>query len=130
MGHPSYNTVSIFGADVDPKTMFSEKGIKTFLCNQSVPYSFSFLKNLPELDVIIDDGLHSFSANFNTLLTCIHKLKKNGLYIIEDLKQETVELFEKCKNDLKNTLNVKSIEIVEIPYENNTLDNRLLVIKK
>ena len=38
-------------------------------------------------DVIIDDGLHSIGANFNTLLFGLDHLKVGGWLIIEDIER-------------------------------------------
>jgi len=88
------------------------------------------LNNL-SFDIIIEDGLHEFDANLIFLENSLHKLTNDGVYICEDLKPNTIELFEKeipllekkypdCKFELKkleNSLNVYN-------------DNNILVIKK
>ena len=39
-------------------------------------------------DIIIDDGFHSFDAACCLYENSIHKLKKGGIYIIEDITLE------------------------------------------
>lgn len=40
---------------------------------------------IKNFDIIIDDGLHTTDANVNLFLNSFNKLKKNGIYIIEDV---------------------------------------------
>ena len=42
-------------------------------------------------DVIIDDGLHSTVANFNTLLFGLDHIKNDGWFIVEDIGEGMVD---------------------------------------
>jgi predicted methyltransferase len=44
-------------------------------------------------DIIIDDGLHTFDANVCFFENSIHKLSDNGYYIIEDIQNSELILF-------------------------------------
>ena len=48
-------------------------------------YNFSIQTNNICYDMIIDDGLHSIGANFNTLLFALDRLNNNGWIVIEDI---------------------------------------------
>ena len=72
---------TIYGVDIDDSPV-KGKRIKTFKENA---YTKEFIKTLPQMDIIIDDGPHSietqqFVAQYYTKL-----LKKNGILVIEDI---------------------------------------------
>jgi hypothetical protein len=131
-----FKNSKIFGADVDSRILFDEDRIKTFHCDQTDTESIKnlwgndLLKNL-QFDIIIEDGLHEFHANLNFMKCSLHKVKTNGIYICEDLKLETVELFKLNLKDLRDEYPNYTFEIVQLENVNNIYnDNNLLVIKK
>jgi len=78
----------IYGADIDKDILFKEERIDTCYVDQMNLESFKHIAHSfgdIEYDVIIDDGLHSIAANFNTLLFAIDNIAKNGWIIIEDI---------------------------------------------
>ena len=77
----------IYGADVDRRILFSEERITTFFVDQTDPSSFSAIANAVQerFDLIIDDGLHSPSANLATLLFGLKRLKIGGWLVVEDI---------------------------------------------
>ena len=88
----------IYGADIDSDILFNTDNIKTFYCDQTKP---DIIKNMWNnnlldglFDIIIDDGLHTFYANECFFENSIHKLNKNGYYIIEDIREVDFELFK------------------------------------
>jgi SAM-dependent methyltransferase len=124
----------IFGADIDKDILFNTDRIKTFYCDQTNPYIIKYMWNQPELienfDIIIEDGLHAFSANVCFFENSIHKLKPNGYFIIEDISNADELLFI---NKIKEwELNYKDclFTMLQIPSLINDNDNRLLVIFK
>tara|TARA_B100000787_G_scaffold158185_1_gene135449 strand:+ start:627 stop:1466 length:840 start_codon:yes stop_codon:yes gene_type:complete len=83
-----FKNAQIFGADIDKNILFSEDRIKTFHVDQLEEDSIKNLWdkiNEDNFDVIIDDGLHSYEGNLTMFLNSFHKLKKDGIYIIEDV---------------------------------------------
>ena len=87
----------IYGADLDKKILFSEKGIKTAFVDQTKPETFSEMTNYlgaSKFDIIIDDGLHSTEANLNTLIFAIDALRIGGYCVIEDIPQRTVDAWK------------------------------------
>ena len=126
---------SIYGADIDKRILFNDQNIKTYYCNQldaeSIQALFSNedLKNI-SFDIIIEDGLHEFDANLSFLLNSIHKLKKDGIYITEDLDAVSRASFKQVLPLLKESLNLQYIDVLEIPFHLNRFDNALLIIQK
>lgn len=121
----------IYGADIDRDILKNEDQIETFFCDQRSESSIQKLKDvLPDFDIIIEDGLHEFSANYTFLINFICKLKKGGIYICEDLDVNTCKKFEPLISDIKKILNLEFIDIVKIPNSSNNWDNNLLVILK
>ncbi len=81
----------IFGADINPKLIFEDSRIRTRLCDHMDGASLSELKeSIPDMDLIIEDGLHTLEGNLICLAHLWWKLKDGGIYIIEDVKPESV----------------------------------------
>ena len=79
---------NIYGADIDKDILFNSDRIETCYIDQLQYGTFDELQNKfgnIQYDLIIDDGLHSIAANFNTLLFAIQNIKKNGWIVIEDI---------------------------------------------
>jgi len=77
-----------YGADIDKDILFESENIKTCYVDQLDSSTFDSLNTAfgnITYDIIIDDGLHSIGANFNTLLFALTKINKNGWIIIEDI---------------------------------------------
>jgi SAM-dependent methyltransferase len=79
----------VYGADIDRRILFQEDKIKTFYCDQLDQSSIRELWSHPDLDrgvdIIIEDGLHSFEANVTFLEECLDHLRPGGIYITEDI---------------------------------------------
>jgi len=124
----------IFGADIDRRILFNTDRISTFYCDQTNPEVIQNMWNNPVLkedfDIIIEDGLHKFSANVCFFENSIQKLKPSGYYIIEDIHNNYKHLFlskiEEWKVKYPNCL----FNLVEIPSTRNYQDNSLLVVYK
>jgi SAM-dependent methyltransferase len=79
----------VYGADVDRSTLFQEDRIKTFYCDQLDRSSIRELWSQPDLrgglDIIIEDGLHTFEANVSFLEESLDHLRPGGIYVTEDI---------------------------------------------
>ncbi len=86
----------IYGADVDRRILFSEERITTFFVDQTDPRSFDAIADAigGNIDLIIDDGLHSPNANLATLLFGFERLKVGGWLVIEDITPAAVPLWQ------------------------------------
>jgi len=120
----------IFGADIDTEVLFSDERIKTFYCDQTNPHVIRYMWNEPELredfDIMIEDGLHTFSANVCFFEHSIHKLKPNGYYIIEDIYQ--VDLFVSKIREWELRYPDCVFTLLRIPSRVNHFDNNCLVV--
>jgi tetratricopeptide (TPR) repeat protein len=77
----------VYGADVDKRILFTESRIETYFVDQTDPITFDALAgNLPgELDLIIDDGLHSPDANLTSLIFALKRIRRGGWFVVEDI---------------------------------------------
>ena len=80
---------TIYGADIDKDILFQSDRIKTAFVDQMNPESFTSMQTdlggSHKYDLIIDDGLHSIGANFNTLLFALDNLNTDGWFVVEDI---------------------------------------------
>jgi hypothetical protein len=97
-----FKNAQIYGADIDKDILFQEDRIKTYYVDQlNTPSIETMWKKIgiQNFDIIIDDGLHTTDANINLFTNSFSKLKKNGIYIIEDVHLlELNNIMEKLKN--------------------------------
>jgi hypothetical protein len=83
-----FPNAQILGADIDRAVLFEEDRIKTGYMDQTNPHSiheFWKILGMEGFDLMIDDGLHTFSAGVCLFENTISKLKSNGIYFIEDV---------------------------------------------
>jgi hypothetical protein len=126
----------VYGGDINRNILFQEDRIKTYYCDQLNQVAIRDLWSQPVLregmDIIIEDGLHTFEANVSFLEGSIDCLRPGGIYIIEDIACEWSDRW--CEQ-------VESIYVKKYPnYEfafvnlltplNTARDNNLLVIRR
>lgn len=103
-----FPNASILGGDIDPKAIFQEDRISTFLLDQTDPKSIQdFWKNVGdgEFDIMIDDGLHSFEAGKTLFENSFYKLSSDGIYVIEDVNIFDVTRYKKYFGSLNFNVN-------------------------
>jgi hypothetical protein len=127
-----FPNAAIFGADIDTDILFNCDRIRTYFCDQRNPKIIKQMWENPDLsdnfDIIIEDGLHAFSANVCFFENSIHKLKPTGYYIIEDILNFEEHLFlAKIKEWEAKYLDC-SFTLLKIPSLCNNGDNTLLVV--
>ncbi|MDA8929767.1 MAG: hypothetical protein ABF321_10070 [Bacteroidia bacterium] len=130
-----FDKATIYAADIDGDVAKDEEGIHAYQCDQTDAHSIKAIWDQPtipdEFDVIIDDGLHEFEANISFFENSIHKLKKGGLYIIEDIQAMELAFWDgKIKNQYVNLYPNLVFRICSIPNLSNVFDNNLLIIYK
>ena len=124
----------IYGADIDTTILFETDRIKTYYCDQTNPVIIKMMWNRPELidgfDIIVEDGLHTYHANVCFFENSAHKLNVGGYYIIEDILQYELHLFESKITIWRQMFPDLEFTLLQIPSQRNIYDNNLLVIKK
>lgn len=83
-----FPNAAIVGADVDSRILFQDVRIRTYQVDQANADSVRALWTQIEpskFDLMIDDGLHTFSAGTCLLEASLGHLKPGGLYVIEDV---------------------------------------------
>ncbi len=94
----------IVGADIDSSILFEEQNITTYLLDQTSSESWkTFLEVIQnrKFNLIIDDGLHSPSANLKTLLFSLNLLDQNGFLVIEDIHPKSLPVWSIALSSLK-----------------------------
>ena len=101
----------IVGCDILSSVLFNdEERIRTFYADQSKKSSLVELmdtlakEKIPYLDIIIDDGSHKEDHMCLSFETLWKYVKPNGgIYIIEDIREHSIEMFANLANKLKFT---------------------------
>jgi SAM-dependent methyltransferase len=123
----------VFGADIDREILFEEERIKTFYCDQLDSAAIRNLWSQDVLergvDIIIDDGLHTFAANISFLNESLRHLRPGGVYIIEDIRRETIATWmTELETIYSKRFPGHEFALVELPNSVNDRDNNLLII--
>lgn len=125
----------IFGADVDRGILFHEERIETFYCDQLNDTAIRDLWSQDALrdgmDIIVEDGLHSFEANTFFLARSLAHLRPGGLYVIEDIQGPMIE---KWKAELAANWSPRypsyDFVLVTLPNPAESYGNNLLIVRK
>ena len=126
----------ILAADIDIKTLFHEPPIHAFYCDQTSPRSvqalwteiIDFYGGIVALDIMIEDGLHTFEANTCFFENSFYMVAPGGYYI-EDLTSQTAnKLREKIETDYRQRFPQFEFHVFDLPGTR-AKDNRLFVAK-
>jgi hypothetical protein len=97
----------VFGMDTQEDTMFQEPRITTILCDStSSKVCRAIGHNM--FNLIIDDGLHTSTAQIATLMNCWPYVRPGGNYIIEDVLSDY--LFD-TQDNLTDIVNIVPVFI-------------------
>lgn len=122
----------IFGADVDTGCLFNTDKIKTFFCDQTNPWIIRQMWNNKYLDfnfdIIIEDGLHTFNSNVIFFENSYYKLKKHGIYIIEDIYNEEIPNWLNKFDEYEIKFPQFNFELIQLECNHNVGDNNLIKI--
>jgi hypothetical protein len=125
----------IYGADINRDILITESRIKSFYCDQCDSHAIGELWSQPALreamDVIVDDGLHTFEGNISFLDLSLGHLKPGGIYIVEDIIREALDSWR----DVLETVYPKrfpdyEFALLELPNPVNPYDNNLLIARR
>jgi SAM-dependent methyltransferase len=122
----------VYGADIDRGILFQENRIKTFYCDQLDRSSIRELWSHPELhggvDIIIEDGLHTFEANVSFLEESLDHLRPGGIYICEDIMWNCVdEWCSRLETIYSKQYPTHEFAFVVLPDHGNQANNLLVV---
>ena len=76
---------NVYGADIDEKILFQEERIKTMKVDQLEKNELGKLFEGVNFDFIVIDGLHHITADVNSIVSLIDRLKPNSKLIVEDI---------------------------------------------
>lgn len=128
-----FPNANIYGADIDRNILFNTNRIKTYYCDQTNSNSIKELWNNTDLeeqfDIIVEDGLHEYNANVCFFENSIHKLKRGGYYIIEDIINKYIPIWNKKIDEWRKKYTSYEFTIVPLPSKHNNHDNTLILIK-
>jgi hypothetical protein len=128
-----FPNANIYAADIDREILQPEYRILKFFCDQTDAASIKALWNLPELatktfDIIVEDGLHKFEAQYRFMKQSLHKVRENGVYICEDVPDRDFDRWQGCLRSLAQEHPARSFEIVKIDNPHNDW-NTLIVVR-
>jgi hypothetical protein len=89
--------VKVYGLDVDRDALFTEARIETFFHDQTSVEDWHLLRKVikpQSVDVFIDDGLHTPSANLCFLNNAFEFVKPGGWLIIEDIPERALPIWQ------------------------------------
>ena len=94
-----FPNAQVYGIDIVPETLIKGERIHTYLCNQYKPDELTkLIKEIGnDIDIVIDDGSHQHQHQVWTCQFLMPLLKKDVLYIIEDVLH-TVTLARRLSN--------------------------------
>lgn len=77
----------VYGADISAKTMFEDKRIKTYVCDETKQQDIvKLVKEIgSDIDLVIDDASHHVTDQIGLAKALLPLLKKGVIYIIEDV---------------------------------------------
>lgn len=125
----------VYGADIDRAVLFQEERIETFYCDQLSQAAVTQLWSQPGLqepmDIIIDDGLHTFEGNTSFLEASLDHVSPGGIYIIEDVEYGTLTRWrDQIEMVYSKRYPTYEFMLVVLPHPRNRCDNNLLVIRR
>ena len=85
----------IYALDINPECRkFESENVKVFIGSQEdKKFLQQLAKELPPLDLLIDDGGHSMKQQITTFQELYDKVKDDGVYLIEDLHTSYMKFY-------------------------------------
>ena len=125
----------VYGADIDRSILFKEDRITTFYCDQLDSNAIKQLWAQPELqggmDVIVEDGMHTFEGSVSFLNGSIDQLRPGGIYVIEDIANNTVgRWIDELEANYPIRFPNHDFALVGLPHSLKRDNNNLLIIRR
>jgi len=102
------------GGDVDRRVLFQAERIQTKWVDQLNRESIAkFVMSIPNSDLLIDDGLHTYEANLNTLLEAKSSILEGGWIVIEDVNKslESIRIWSLVEKLLSHEFKSSLVEM-------------------
>jgi hypothetical protein len=124
----------VFGADIDRDILFTDTRIQTFYCNQLDDNAIRDLWTQPAMqggmDIILDDGLHTFPANTSFLAGSLKHLHVGGVYVIEDIPDRDIATWRSELSNYASQFSNYDFALVELPRPSKHGDNNHMMIRR
>jgi SAM-dependent methyltransferase len=123
----------IIGLDIDRSVLFSEDRISTYYCDQTDARSIEDFRKAAHLsassvDIIVDDGLHTFDAGKCFFENAIDLLKRDGTYVVEDVGRRDRKAFAEYFAGRQDEFFVQFVNLHRPDLS--LWDNSLVVVRK
>jgi ubiquinone/menaquinone biosynthesis C-methylase UbiE len=128
------NSKSIVGIDItDEKIDNKYRNIDGVTMYFGDAYDKKFSDKFDQFDIIVDDGPHTLESQLKSIELYLPKLKKNGLFVIEDIQSPDwfSSLTNKC-NEVYNSTNKQieyRVECIDLRDKKGRWDDLLLLIR-
>jgi hypothetical protein len=143
VGHPGaslrgwrelFPRAMVFGADIDRNVLFNEDRIQTYYCDQLDSQAIRDLWAQPalqsEMDIIIEDGLHTFPASISFLEGSLERVRVGGTYVVEDISRKDLPMWKKQLPLYASQFPNFDFVLAELPIALNDYDNNLVIIQR
>jgi cephalosporin hydroxylase len=127
-----FTNATIFGTDIvyspSAKETLKNENVTILIGDSANKNSDVLTKHFENesFDIIIDDGNHSFEYQLLTLQNFFPKLKKGGIYVIEDVEDRTIK-----NNMMLNQFKMfKDFEIIDLRNKDKRDDSVLFIFRK
>jgi hypothetical protein len=112
------------GAEKSYEYLKHRKNITTVIGNA---YTEDIIKELPNIDILIDDGPHTIESQIECISLYYPKINEDGILIIEDV--QSFSNLEKLENYAIAKYNAK-VEKIDLRNVKDRYDDLVLVIRK
>ena len=119
-----FPSASIIGIDNNDQTAPILKQYNRISTHFVDAYSEEFVKTLPSIDILIDDGPHNIESQLRSIDLYLPKVNPGGLFIIEDIQNinNANRLVEKVKH--------LQYEVHDSSEQTGHHDNIILIVRK
>jgi len=131
----AFPRAQIYGADIDRDILFQDERIRTYYCDQldatAVREMWREEGIVAGVDILIEDGLHTFEANTTFLEESLPHLRPGGFYVVEDVATDLLPLWrDRIESTYVGQFPDTQIAMVSIPNHLNSVDNNLIIIQR
>jgi hypothetical protein len=124
----------VFGADIDRSILFSEDRIQTFYCDQLDSNAIHEMWDQPTMrepmDIIVEDGLHTFEGNASFLAGSLEHVRPGGYYTVEDILSKDLHHWHEHLPLYAKQYPQYDFALLELPNSFNSYDNNMLVVRR